>query len=498
MGNVKADLLTDIHMSEAQFGWITSTFFIPYVIGEVPSNMLLSHLPNSGHRFLGRIIFLFGVVSLLHVWVDSYAGLLVLRFLLGMAEAGLFPGLMFYASLWYEPQERAERLSYIYLAQPLAGLIGSGIAAVVLHTLEGTWGLRAWRWLFVVEGVPSMLLGVACWMLLPAGPAHASWLSEEERTFLVQRHQEAVDEKRAREADAGRPDAEGQVRPAAGLARVQAYGSRLWRTTFSHRLLWLCCLMNILCLTPVQSVSFYLPSIISDHGLSQLTGNLLSLPIYGTASVLMVAHAIHSDRTHERYWHVLTMNIVGVAGLLFTAIAMSTSTGADDSDDLIALQVLALTISAIGVWASKPPAMALYLSSVPGDLAVAIATVTTVGNLSGVFAPLIMSYLRQSSGGYVTGVLFLMSCLLLASGVITLIRREIRRVDGARVYDKVGLELDGGQVSGDGWQEPSKAGEVEGEEEKAAAGKAIAAIDHAVRVATPDTVAHMLVERKEE
>ena len=95
---------------------------------------------------------------------------------------------MFYASLWFEPQERDERLSYIYLAQPLAGLVGSAIAAVVLRTLEGACGLRAWRWLFVVEGVHSMLLGMACWLLLPAGPAHASWLPEEERTFLVQRH----------------------------------------------------------------------------------------------------------------------------------------------------------------------------------------------------------------------------------------------------------------------------------------------------------------------
>ena len=132
----------------------------------------------------------------------------------------------------------------------------------------------------------------------------------------------------------------------------------------------------------------------------------------------MVAHSILSDRTRERHWHVLIMNLVGVVGLLSTALAMSASTGANDSADLIALQVMALTVSAIGVWASKPPAMALYLAVVPGDLAVAIATVTAVGNLSGVFAPLIMAYLRESSGGYVTGVLFLMSCLLAASGVI--------------------------------------------------------------------------------
>ena len=290
---------------------------------------------------------------------------------------------MYYASLWYAPRERAERLSYIYLAQPLAGLIGSAIAATVLQTLEGTFGLRAWRWLFIVEGIPSMALGVACWFFLPAGPAHAGgWLSEEERGFLVQRHQEALEDKRALEEEEGGHRDE-VVEGVGRLERGQLYLQRLYRSTFSNRLLWLCALMNWLCLTPVQSVSFYLPSIISDHGLSQLTGNLLSLPIYLTASIFMVAHAIHSDRTHERYWHVLIMNVVGGVGLLFTAIAMSASKGKDDSADLIALQVMALTVSAIGVWASKPPAMALYLSSVPGDLAVGIATVTTVGEYFG-------------------------------------------------------------------------------------------------------------------
>jgi ACS family tartrate transporter-like MFS transporter len=341
------------------------------------------------------------------------------------------------ASLWYAPKERAERLSYIYLAQPLAGLIGSGIAAFVMKTLEGVLGLRAWRWLFVVEGVPSMMLGLLCWVWLPAGPATASWLSEEERAFLVRRHAEGVAEKKAQEASSHRDDAPLAV---GWLDRGQAYVVRLYRTTFSNRLLWMCCFMNWLCLTPVQSVSFYLPSIISDHGLSQLTGNLLSLPIYGTASVFMVVHAIHSDRTHERFYHILIMNLVGGVGLLFTAIAMSTS--ALPPTDMIALQVIALTISAIGVWASKPPAMALYLQSVPGDLAVAIATVTTVGNISGVTAPLAMSYLREASGSYVTGCVFLMMCLFMASGVIVMIRREIRRVDGNKVYEKVRAEVE--------------------------------------------------------
>ena len=484
LSNVQHAMVADLGLSIEQYGTAASIFFVPYVALEIPSNMILERV--DARRWLARIIFSWGLIATLMLAIRSFGALVLARFLLGVAEAGFFPGIIFYLTLWFTPKERAQRLAFIFVAQPFSGIMGGLLAYPILNYMDGVGGMAGWRWVFLLEGTPTVFLGVATWFYLPAKPHEASWLSNEEKNFLTMRmkgvtaHGEVPeeDELQRRQQHSSRTSsrsnshssehdvteltpaiahghegassssADGPAASAVGVGLVSP-PPRSWRTrlelsyvasmlelkslyksTFSNRIIYLCILCNFLILMPVQAITFYLPAIVGELGVGALAANGVSAIPYTFAMVSLFAVSIHSDRKQERVWHIIGCNVLGFVALAATAATLSVdrvSEGGKSDLNLVFWQLFFLSLTAAGVWGCKPALMALFTANLRGNIAVAIAAVTTVGNLSGIIAPIVMSALRAGSGNYASGCLFLMACLVLASITVHQLHREIEK-----------------------------------------------------------------------
>jgi MFS family permease len=482
--------------------------------------MILERL--NARRWLARISVSFGIFATLMALVHTYAQVIIVRLLLGLAEAGLFPGVVFYLTRWFTPQERAQRLAWIFAAQPISGLLGGLLAYPILSKMDGLLGLAGWRWLFFLEGFPTILLGITAWNILPADPSEASWLSSEEQRFLTERmrgvgaHGEILEVAETDEADnsnnnddtsmvAYSPSSRAAAVPSHGIVRrdssstnsstglingqtsegalsvdvdaadgdgeaaqeqqlqqrqsspssssavllptfsvvspsswrarlerswcaARAEALSLWQSTFSNRVIYLCILSNFLILIPVQAITFFLPAIVSELGVGTLAANGFSAIPYSAAVVAMALVSLHSDRTQERVWHVIGCNVLGFISMGVTASLLGgSSLAASAKGALIFLQLLFLSLTAAGVWACKPALMALFTSVLRGNHAVAIAAITTAGNISGLITPPIMAALRSGSEDYSSGCFFLMTVLFAASIMVLALQREIKR-----------------------------------------------------------------------
>lgn len=389
---------------------------MPYVIAELPSNMILVRV-NPAH-YIARIIFVWGTIATLLTFVEGYATLLLVRFFLGLAEAGFFPGIIFYLTQWYSPPERARRLYWIYLGQPVAGVVGSLLAYVILENMNGVLDFAGWRWVFFLEGIPTVAVGIFTWFYLPSSPGTASWLTVEERDFFVSRMRSSNPSSRTSETATLLGT---QPRQTKWLQIIKT----TWETTFTTPLLWLGLCINFCALFPVVAVSFYLPDIIRESGVGEVYGNLVSAIPFAFGSVTMYFNSVHSDKTKERFWHILVFNGVALVGLGLTAYALQ---GTKD----VYLQIVALSIAAAGFWGAKPPLLAWFTATLPGQIAASVAAITSVGNLAGVVAPQAMSKAREMTDDYLLGAFLLMAVVVCYSVLLVayncLARRQHARV----------------------------------------------------------------------
>jgi MFS family permease len=404
LSNVKTPMTKDLGMSPAQYGLAASIFFVPYVIAELPSNMILVRV-NPAH-YIARIIFVWGIIATLLTLIEGYYTLLIIRFCLGLAEAGFFPGIIFYLTQWYSPPERARRLYWIYLGQPVAGVVGSLLAYVILENMNGTWGFAGWRWVFFLEGIPTVLVGIFTWFYLPSSPGTATWLTAEEQQFLMARMRTSNPS-----AHASKAEQTALLGAESSKPNCMQIIKTTWHTTFTTPMLWLALVINFCALFPVVAVSFYLPDIIKETGVGEVYGNLVSAIPFFCGSVAMYFNSVHSDKTKERFWHIMAFNGVALVGLGLTAYSLQ---GTKD----VYLQIAALSIAAAGFWGAKPPLLAWFTSTLPGQLAASIAAITSIGNLSGVVAPSAMSAAREATDDYLLGAFLLMAVLLLYSSLL--------------------------------------------------------------------------------
>ncbi len=376
----------DLGFGPRVFGFGAGIFFIGYALFEVPSNLILAKV---GARFwIGRIMVTWGIISVAMMFVTSPTSFFVLRFLLGVAEAGFLPGILFYLGAWFPRGERARAVSWFMVGIPLSTVFGGPIAGLLLN-MDGTLGLAGWQWLFLIEGVPAVVLGITTWLWLPDSPAHAKFLSAGEARRISSRI--AAEEEQTRQ------------RHMPGLRRVLTMPT-----------VWLLGLVLFACQCGSYGLTLWIPQIVRGiSGASDLAVGFITAIPYVAAAVAMLAVGASSDRTGERFWHVALPSFIGAAGFAASAFLLSPVPG-----------MIALTIAAMGDLSTRGPFWALPPRFLAGSaLAAGIALINTMGSLGGFVGPYAVGLVREATGGFAGGMLFL-SGLLVMAGIVTLLLRR--------------------------------------------------------------------------
>lgn len=377
------EMKADLGLSDAAYGVGAAMFFAGYVTFEVPSNLILARV--GARRWMARIMVTWGVLSCGMALVTTPRSFYIVRLLLGVAEAGFFPGMIFYLTHWIPTRERARVLALFLTSTALAGVVGAPISAALLR-MHGMAGLAGWQWLFLVEGLPAIALGVTTFFCLPDRPSDARWLGAAERAWL----------------DATLV-AERQT-----LERLPQRS--LWQALMRWRV-WHLCVLYFSIIISFYGVAFWLPQIVKSlSGLSSAGASLVSAVPYLVAAVGMVVIARHSDRVGERRRHVALPAFTAAAALLVGALLQRHPLAA----------FLSLCVAAGGIWSTLGPFWSLPTVFLSGTAAAGgIALINSVGNLGGVVGPTVMGVLKQRTQGFESGLLFLAGTLL-AAGLLAL------------------------------------------------------------------------------
>jgi ACS family tartrate transporter-like MFS transporter len=384
----------DLGLSSAAYGLGAGLFFIGYFFFEVPSNVVLHKV--GARLWIARIMITWGLVASATAFVQGEVSFYVVRVLLGIAEAGFFPGVLLYLTYWFPRAERARIVALTFLAVPLASVIGSPLSTVLIQHGDGLLGFDAgWRFMFFVEGLPALALGVAVLFLLPSRPSSARWLTSSEATALEE-HLAAED---AREVGSEVPTRQALTDP-----RVLALSVVYFGIVFG-----------------LYVLAFFLPQVIAGFQeqfgttFSLLQVGLVTAVPYAFAAVAMVLWARHSDRTGERALHVAVPAFVGAVAIA-AALYMSSP---------LAVMVC-VTVCAIGVYAAIPVFWQLPTRLLTGvGAAAGIALINSFGNLAGFAAPYVTGWLEDLTGSFRTG-LWVVAVLMVAAGLIALRSRPGR------------------------------------------------------------------------
>jgi len=370
-----------LHLSPTAYSLGAGMFFLTYTLFEVPSNVMLARV--GARRWIARIMISWGIVSAAMMFVRGPVAFYVLRCLLGVAEAGFFPGIIFCLTRWFPSAERGRAVASFMTAVVVAGIIGGPVSGALL-SLNGVGRLAGWQWLFLLEGLPAVLLGVIVLRALPDRPVDAAWLTVTERTTL----EGHVEREEARHASG-----------------VRTFGAAL-----KSGRVWLLAVVYFTIPVALYAVGFWLPQIVKRASGSSdfLVGALSAIP-YAVAAVGMVLVGRHSDRTGERRWHVAIPAVV--AGASFAATAFVNGT---------AMSLLTLSIAMLGLAAMFGPFWTLATSFVSGiGAATGIALVNSVGNIGGFAGPNIIGLVSERTGSLTAG-LVAVGVVLACGGLLVL------------------------------------------------------------------------------
>jgi ACS family tartrate transporter-like MFS transporter len=358
-------------------------FFLSYVAFEIPSSVMLTRV--GARLWIARIMITWGLVSSAMMFVRGAGGFYAMRFLLGAAEAGFFPGIIFYLTRWFPERERARSLAAFMTAVLVAGIVGGPLSGALLSL--DAWGLAGWQWLFLLEGLPSVLLGFAVLLSLKEDPGAAAWLTAAERAALTA----CLADESSRRA---RPTTVRAVLPS---GRV-----------------WLLAIVYFTIPVALYGMSFWLPQILKTaSGGSDFEVGLLSAIPYAVGASGMVIVGRHSDRTGERRWHVAIAAFAG--GLAFAASAFVHTLGPS---------ILLLSIAALGFASMLAPFWALATSAVGGTGAAAgIALINSVGNVGGFVGPYLLGWVLDTTHSFTAG-LVVIGAILIAGGALVLRARD--------------------------------------------------------------------------
>lgn len=367
----------ELGFSPTVFGFGAGIFFIGYFLFEVPSNLILHKV--GARIWIARVMITWGLVSGAMAFVQGTTSFYTLRFLLGVAEAGFFPGIILYLSYWFPAQRRAQVTAMFMAAAPLSTALGSPISGALLE-MHGLFGFSGWQWMFVLEAVPALILGVVVLFYLTDRPEKAKWLTDEEREWLV------------------------TTMAAEQARRPQQQHQSLWRGLADRRVLALS-LVYFGTSAGLYTLGIWSPQIIKSFGMSSLEVGFINAIPAVLAVGAMIWWARHSDRRNERTWHVIAACLLAALGLVLAGIATT-----------IVAVMLALILVNIGISSSKPPLWSMPTLFLSGSAAAAgIATINSIGNLGGFFGPTIIGVIKQQTGSYANGLYFVAALLVLSA-----------------------------------------------------------------------------------
>ena len=381
VGFAKLQMLGDLKFSDTIYGLGAGIFFIGYFIFEIPSNVILHRV--GARVWIARIMISWGVLSALMMFVTTPTMFYVVRFLLGAAEAGFFPGIILYLTYWYPAQRRGRMTAMFMTAVAISGVIGGPLSGWVLRDFNGMNGWAGWQWMFLIEGIPSILIGIVVLFYLDDRIAHAKWLSTEEKALLERNI--ALDN--AHKADAS-------------IGAILKKG-RVWHLS----LIYFCFVMGL------YGVSFWLPTIVKQTGVSDaLTIGLLTAIPWAFAIVAMVLVARSADRRDERRWHIAIPGLLGAGGLVLTVLWRNDT----------ALAMAALTLATMGIMATLPLFWSMPTAILAGAGAAAgIALINSLGNLAGFAAPYAVGALKDLTTSTNSGI-YLLATSLVFGAILTL------------------------------------------------------------------------------
>jgi MFS transporter, ACS family, tartrate transporter len=368
VGFASLQMNKDIGLSPAIFGFGASLYFVSYFLLEVPSNLALEKV---GARYwISRIMITWGLISAGMAFVIGPKSFYVMRFLLGAAEAGFFPGAILFLTYWLPSIYRARFIAVFAISIPVASFLGSPVSAWLLG-LDGMLGLKGWQWLFICEGLPASLLGVACLFVLTDRPVKAKWLTNEQRSWLVERI----------EKDSSQKAAIGHL--------------SIWKLLRNRQFLMLTIVYSGASVTG-SVLAIWQPQILKSFGLTIMQTGLLNSVPYGIASILMILWGRHSDRTNERRWHTALTLLLISAGLGSLALASG----------MLAPTVMLLSCALIGAYSLKGPFWALASGTIsPKTAAAGLAGVNAISNLLGGVGISLVGMIKQYSGSFVIALL---------------------------------------------------------------------------------------------
>jgi ACS family tartrate transporter-like MFS transporter len=383
----------DLGFSSAVFGFGAGIFFFGYFLFEVPSNIILDKV--GARLWIARVMITWGVISGAFAFVKGETSFYALRFLLGAAEAGFFPGIILYLSYWFPARYRAGVVSLFMAAAPISVVLGSPLSTALL-AMDGLLGLHGWQWMFIVEAIPAVVLGIVVLFYMTDRPETATWLPDEQRAWLVAE----MNAERASRQVAAR---HGIV---AGLADLRVLALALIYFGTSAGL---------------YTLGIWAPQIIKGFGLSTLAVGFLNGVPPTLAVIAMILWARHSDGTGERTWHVVIACLAAALGLLLAGGAAS-----------VAAVIAALSLVNIGISAAKPPLWAMPTMFLSGQAAaVGIATINSIGNLGGFVGPWAIGWIKDRTGSFTGGLVFVAGLLVLSAALTLVVARAGRRARAA-------------------------------------------------------------------
>ncbi|ORX80152.1 MFS general substrate transporter [Basidiobolus meristosporus CBS 931.73] len=388
-GNIGTARLTgieaDLHTSPSQFSLCLSIYYISYICCEVPSNLLLKKFSPS--RWIAIIMVSWGLCTVLTATVQNFAGLLTVRLFLGITEAGLHPGLIFYLTFWYTRHEQSLRFALFMSVSVISNAFGGLISYGIAH-LDGHQGVAAWRWIFIMEGVPTILLGMATWYYMANSPADASWLSEREKALVEIRLRNDFRDK-----------------------LTTRFEKAQFQDALKDPVVWICMLIYFTQVTTLASIALLLPTILRDLGITNMAALLLSAPPFIIAAMFAMMMSYVSDKRRKRSVHVILQPLIGICGILMLILLK----------DIRALYAGAC-LTTLGAFSYNAIIMSWLTNNVVGGTktATAAAMTTTAGSFGGIVAGQL--YRHDEAPRYLRSHLVNLTALLLVSITACMLR----------------------------------------------------------------------------
>jgi len=397
IGYAALEMNDALGLTSQVFGLATGIFFIGYFLFEVPSNILMEKF--GARVWIARILITWGIISMATGFVQEASHLYIIRFLLGVAEAGFFPGIVLYLTYWFRAKDHAKTIAMLMSAIPVSYIIGAPLSTWIMDNIHW-FNVEGWRWMFLIEGAPAVIFGIVTLFYLADKPEDAKWLTEEEKNWLIAE----LEKERVKEAD-------GKKGSAKHSGHIEA---------LRDAKVWYFAIIYFVYIAGTLGVSYWMPQIIDgmSASLSNTQIGLIATIPYIVATIAMNWWSVRSDRKGERWLHAALPLLVGAITLIGAGVTLQPVLG-----------MLFITLSLTGMYCYKGPFWALPTTMLnPAQAAVGIAVVNSIGNLGGFIGPYAVGALKDLTGGTSAGLYFL-SGLLVFAFFMLLVKREKPRAD---------------------------------------------------------------------